>query len=210
MQSAPSPTVQAPPPHGFAAWLDAARQGSDDDLGRVLEAYRGYLLGVAEGELGSTLRPKAGASDVVQDSLLEARTGFDRFRGTTPEEFFAWVLMILRRNLADLARRYRTAGCRAVGREEPLARSLPGTIPARTVPPPDRAAAAEDADRLRAAIARLPADVRAVLTWRHEDRLGWEEIGARLGKTADAVRKVWFRAVERLRHELGTADDPAG
>ncbi|MDB5308164.1 MAG: sigW 16 [Gemmataceae bacterium] len=206
----PLPGVPAPALDSFAAWLEASRRGSEDALGKVLEACRGYLLSVAESELGSTLRPKAGASDLVQDSLLEVRAGFDRFRGTTPGEFFAWVVVILRRNLADLARRYRTAESRAVGREEPLERMPPGILPDHTTGPADRVELAEDVGRLRAAIARLPDDARAVLGWRHEDGLGWEEIGARLGKTPEAGRKIWFRAVERLRRELGTDDDSIG
>jgi hypothetical protein len=46
---------------------------------------------IAEAELGSTLRPKAGASDLVQESLLDAQKGFGRFEGTTREDFYAWV-----------------------------------------------------------------------------------------------------------------------
>jgi RNA polymerase sigma-70 factor (ECF subfamily) len=198
-------STTAPAADGFAAWLAASRAGSADDLGRVLEACRGYLLAVAEDGLGSTLRPKAGASDLVQESLFEARAGFAGFRGTTRDEFLAWATTILRRNLADHARRFRTAERRAVGREEPLAAAVQAVGPHC---PAGRAEAAEDAARLRAALARLPDEARAVIRWRHEDGLEWDEIGARLGKSGEAGRKVWFRAVERLRRELDPGDDP--
>src|SRR5580692_10538510 len=75
----------------YTDWLTASRRGSADDLGQLLEWSRTYLLSMAEHELGSTLRPKAGASDLVQDSLLEARQAFERFQGTTREEFLAWL-----------------------------------------------------------------------------------------------------------------------
>jgi RNA polymerase sigma-70 factor, ECF subfamily len=49
------------------------------------------------------------------------------------------------------------------------------------------------------ALCRLPADYREVLVLRHIDRLKFEEIAARLGKTSGAVRKVWTRALVKLR-----------
>lgn len=204
MRSPPNGPPDPPTPDAFRSWLHAARGGSQTDLGRALEACRGYLLMIAESELGSTLRPKAGASDLVQESLLDAQRGFGRFAGATRDDFYAWVGQILRNNLADLARRYRGAGCRAVTRERPLAAAPSADTPLVAADSPsDVLTRAEDEDRLRAAIARLPDEARLVLAWRQHDRLGWAEIGARLGKSPEAARKVWFRAVERLRAEMG-------
>lgn len=195
---------QSDPADTFPDWLRAARSGSQPDLGRALEACRGYLFMIAEAELGSTLRPKAGASDLVQESLLDAQKAFDQFAGSTRADFIAWVGQILRHNLADLARRYRDAECRAVTREQSLADDPPPGAPTGgTASPSAIVTRAEDEGRLRAAIARLPDESRLVLAWRQQDRLGWAEIGTRLGKSAEAARKVWFRAVERLREEMG-------
>ena len=205
-QNSPPETV----PEAFSEWLAAARRGSQDDLGLALEACRGYLLMIAEAELGSTLRPKAGASDLVQESLLDAQRGFGKFAGATREDFHAWVGQILRNNLTDLARRYRSAGRRAIARERPLAAGPSTDTPPVSADSPSAAATrAEDEARLRAAMARLPDEARLVLAWRQHDRLEWAEIGVRLGKSAEAARKVWFRAVERLRAEMGDPDAPA-
>jgi len=187
----------------FNAWLTAAKTGSQDDLGRVLETCRGYLLAMAEAELGSTLRPKAGASDLVQDSLLEAQKGFEHFRGSTGEEFLAWVGHIMKNNVADLGRKFRSTQRREIGREGSLHAESPGTISAPSDERPiDLLTAAEDASQLHAAIARLPAETRDIISWRHQDRLSWDEIGRLIDKTPEAARKVWFRALERLREEL--------
>ena len=53
-------------------WLEAARQGSPDALGQVLEYCRPYLLAVANEQLETDLQAKAGASDLVQDTFVEA------------------------------------------------------------------------------------------------------------------------------------------
>ena len=75
--------------------LAAARAGSREALGRVLEGCRRYLLGVAEGELDPDLRSKGGASDIVQETFLEAQRDFARFQGSSPEELRAWLRQVL-------------------------------------------------------------------------------------------------------------------
>ena len=194
-------------PEGFEYWIEAARLGSLNDLGRALEACRAYLMMIAESELGSSIRPKAGASDVVQESLLDGSHGFGGFRGQTGQEFLVWLRQILRYNLADLGRRHRIAECRAVGRETTL---IAHPVDPRPTAPVDRLAAKERIDRMHTLIDSLPPNVRAVIDWRHRDGLGWEEIGNRLGKSAEAARKVWFRAIELLRHDLGDEYDDLG
>ena len=52
------------------------------------------------------------------------------------------------------------------------------------------------------ALERLPADYRQVIFYRYQDELPFEEIGRRMNRTANAVEKLWLRAIERLRHEL--------
>jgi RNA polymerase sigma-70 factor (ECF subfamily) len=63
-------------------------------------------------------------------------------------------------------------------------------------------AAGERAAAVRAAMERLPDDYRQVLTLRYEDDMPFEEVAKRMGRTSNAVRKLWARAVERLEQEL--------
>ena len=48
----------AKPPKEVTRWLVAARGGSSEALGQVLEACRGYLLGIASRRLSDDLRSK--------------------------------------------------------------------------------------------------------------------------------------------------------
>ena len=61
--------------------LLAARGGSLPDIGELLEHCRDYLLLIANAEVPSELRPKVGASDLVQQSLAEACQAFPQFQG---------------------------------------------------------------------------------------------------------------------------------
>ena len=104
-------------------WLPEARAGSPEALGRLLEACRRYLLLVAERELDPALRPKGGASDLVQETFLEAQRDFAGFRGRSQPELRAWLRQILRNNLANFHRRFRDADKRRLDREVSLDRS---------------------------------------------------------------------------------------
>src|ERR687883_158141 len=99
-------------PGDVARGLAEARAGSREALGRVLEACRGYLLLVAERELAPDLRPKGGASDLVQQTFLEAQRDFARFRGDSEEELLAWLRRLLLHNVADFSRRFHGTGKR--------------------------------------------------------------------------------------------------
>src|SRR4051812_42174921 len=103
-----------PPAH-----LPAARGGDSTAFGRLLEDYRGYLLRVADQELGDDLRAKVGASDLVQQTMLDATHAFARFDGDGAAELRAWLRRLLLNNLASFGRRHRAAK-RSVGREVAL------------------------------------------------------------------------------------------
>jgi len=194
-----------------ARWLAQARAGSAEALGRVLEAYRDYLLLVAERELAAELRAKAGASDLVQDTFLEAQRDFVQFRGDNGAELRAWLRKLLLNNLAAFGRRYRDTAKRQLGRELPLAEDSSGgqgaALPGDTPTPSTHAMAHEQAEALSRAIERLPEEYRQVLTLRYQDRLGYEEIGRRMGRSADAARLLFTRAIARLKLEMRGSDD---
>jgi RNA polymerase sigma-70 factor (ECF subfamily) len=184
------------PTHDEAArWLAAARAGSGEALGQALEAYRGYLLLIAGRELDPELRTKGGASDLVQETFLEAQRDFAAFRGDNADELRAWLRRLLLNNLATFARRYRDTAKRQLGRELPL---QAGDTPS----PSGLAMAREEAEALEKALAQLSEEHRQVILLRHQGQLSFEEIGARLGRSANAARMLWTRAVDRLQQLL--------
>jgi RNA polymerase sigma-70 factor (ECF subfamily) len=105
---------------GLEQLIHAARRGSTAALGQLLERCRRYLLLVANHSLDSDLRPKAGASDLVQDTFVEAQQDFSRFQGSSEPELLAWLTKILTNRLANNVRHYRYTLKRSVDREEPL------------------------------------------------------------------------------------------
>src|SRR5262245_21162782 len=97
--------------------LAAARAGSREALGEALALCRQYLLAVANRQVNPALRAKAGPSDIVQQTFLEAQRDFDRFHGSTADELQAWLKNLLLHNAADFARGFTGTEKRAVDRE---------------------------------------------------------------------------------------------
>ena len=190
--------------------LAAARAGSPEALGQVLETFRAYLLLVADRELDPEVRAKGGASDLVQDTFLEAQRDFERFQGTSAEELRAWLRRVLLNNVANFTRQFRQRAKRDVGREVSLeaggsSHERGVGLAAGTLSPSEEALAQEQAQALARAIERLPPDYRQVLALRHEEQLTFEQIGQKMQRTANAARMLWLRAVERLQKEMGVS-----
>jgi RNA polymerase sigma-70 factor (ECF subfamily) len=181
--------------------IATAHHGSKEALGQLLEGYRQYLLLVAQRHLDPDLQGKVGASDVVQDTFLEAYRDFGRFQGETEGEVMAWLRRLLLNNLANLSRQYRQTGKRQLGREVSLGdRAEKSSQLVDAAHPPDAQAIAWEEDQeLQQALERLPEHYRQVIRWRHQEQRSFEEIGQALGRTAEAARKLWARAVEQLK-----------
>ena len=115
-------------PIALESWIVAARRGDAEALGRAMLAFREYLLLVANDELESELKPKGGASDLVQDTFLMAQRDVVGFRGQTAVEWREWLRTILLHQLANHRRQFRAAK-RRVSREVAIddagARRLP-------------------------------------------------------------------------------------
>lgn len=175
---------------------DTVSPAADPDrFATALESCRRALLAVAQAEMPGHLSAKGGASDLVQNTLAAAYRHRDQFRGHSLADLRAWLRGILGHELVNFYRQFRTAR-RDIGRE--LA-GTPTDVPAGAAGPLHDLVKAERAAAVTASVARLPAEARRVLVLRLEMRLGFREIGDRTGRTEEAARKVFTRAVEQLR-----------
>jgi RNA polymerase sigma-70 factor (ECF subfamily) len=191
--------------------LRAARRGDRKSLGDVLEKYEPFLLLLAAPQIDDSLAAKGGASDLVQETFLEAQRDFPTFDGKTQGEFRAWLASILKHNAADFRRRFRGADKRDVQRETRLKVTQSGTdlghqIPDDTDSPSGIAIARERNYDLDGAVRRLPADYARVIELRHQNNLTFAEIGEQLGLSDEAARKLWCRAIQRLKKDLNPRD----
>lgn len=176
-----------------------------DPAAGLLESCRQYLLLIANEELNPRLAQKAGASDLVQDTLLLAQENLGGFRGKSQAELLAWLRKILINHMASMRRQYLESQKRAVDREvslDALLGSGSGGLAATTATPSSHCMQIELAEAIEAALQRLPEMHRVVIRLRYRERLAFQEIAQRLEVSEQAARQIWVRAIGRLRREL--------
>lgn len=191
--------------------LTQARAGSVEHLGQLLDSYRQYLKLLARLEIGRRLRTKVDASDLVQDTLLEAHRHFGTFRGDSESQLVCWLRQIMAASLANLLRHYLGTKGRDIRLEEELVAKLdqssqllgygfidPGSSPSQ------RASRREQAVLLADALASLPEDYREVIILRHLEGRPFAEVSEIMDRSIDSVQKLWVRGLVQLRSLLGT------
>jgi RNA polymerase sigma-70 factor (ECF subfamily) len=188
--------------------LHAARRGSPHGLDQLLEHYRNYLMILARTHIGRNLQAKADQSDLVQDTLLEARRDFAQFRGSTEEEFAAWLRKMMAHNGAKFVRQYKGVQARDVRREQRFEDELDRStqmmagLAARGSSPSQGAIRAEAAVQLANAVAQLPDHYRDAIVLHHLQGRPIKDVALAMNRTEDSIKKLLARALIRLQSEL--------
>jgi RNA polymerase sigma factor (sigma-70 family) len=168
-----------------AELVAAARAGDKRAFAALVERYHGVLLSTCRRATGD---PDA-AADAAQEAIVAALLGLDRLRDAA--RFGSWLvgigLNLCRRWLAERARLAPAAA----------------SEPAADGPAPDEAAqAAFVAERVRAAIAALPAGQRAAVELFYLGGLSHAEVAGALGTRPGAVKTRLHKARVKLRRDL--------
>jgi len=209
MLPATDPTVSAP---NLQELIEAARAGSSEARGRAIQACWNDMIGLARRALAADLQPRAGASDLVQETFLYADQAFSRFQGRDHRQLQAWIRQILIYRISRF-RRDQRALLRSPKREVRIDDAP--VPPARFPNASEHSTCAElireeQLARLRLAIQALKPQHRELIVLRGLEQRSFEEIAQRQGRTAEAVRRAWVRAAGRLCEEYNRLDGSAG
>jgi RNA polymerase sigma-70 factor (ECF subfamily) len=173
-----------------------------------LERYRDFLRLLARLQLDPRLRARVEASDVVQQTFLQAHQALAGFRGSTDAELAAWLRQILARNLAHLARDH-GRDRRDVGRERSLEAALDASsarleawLASEQSSPSQRAQRNEQLLRLAQVLAGLPEAQREALVLHYWQGWTTAEIGRQLDRSPTAVAGLLKRGLKELRAHL--------
>lgn len=195
--------------HPIVDWIRDARDGDAAALGRLLEAYRTYLVFLARSQLHQHVQAKADPSDIAQEVGLAAHRGIRDFRGETPEEFAGWLRGILSNVLAMQLRRYLGTKKRDARIEHTLNRGLASAssflhsgLAADMTSPSQQLVRNEAFLQLAAALEELPEHYRQVIVLRHIDGLAFADVAASMERTVDSVEKLWVRALAKLKKSI--------
>jgi RNA polymerase sigma-70 factor (ECF subfamily) len=189
--------------------LRLAKSGDQAALGELLSLYRHYLSLLAGMQIHRRLQGKADASDLVQETCIEAHRHIAQFRGHTTAELSAWLRSILAGLIANHVRRYLGTRRRDANLERSLNVELDNTscildrgLLAETSSPSQQAVQRENALLLADALEQLPADYRQTIVLRNFEGLSFSEVAQQMDRSVDSVQKLWIRALARLRETL--------
>ncbi len=197
----------------FPELVQAARQGDSDVLGALIEQYREYLTVIAKYDVERDLQAKMGASDFIQQTVLEAYQHFDQFRGQTPEEFKGWLRQILANEFSRARKLYFKAQRRQVSREHRLNDSQiaqPAIPDKSNITPSTDALVREQSRALEDMMARLPEHYQQIIRLRDWEEQTFPEIGRQMNISQEAARKLWRRAIIKLEALLQPMMNPDG
>jgi RNA polymerase sigma-70 factor (ECF subfamily) len=169
------------------------------------EGFRDYLLLLAHAQLGAQLRTKLDPEDVVQETLLQAQTKREQFRGQTDAEMAAWLRQILANVLRMQARRLgqqQRDPDRECSLELALEQSsarLEAWLAADQSSPSERVMRGEDLKRLADGLVQLSAEQRRAVELRHLSGASVEEISRLMQRTEESVAGLLRRGLKKLR-----------
>jgi RNA polymerase sigma-70 factor, ECF subfamily len=136
------------------------------------------------------------AKDMAQQTFLQAFVHIREFRGHS--QFRTWLFRIAINQCYNWLKRKKRFGEPVDSQDLNLAGEDN---------PQEGLMAAEERRRLYAALERLPAKQRAVLTLKLEQGLSYQEISRELGGTAGAARVNYCQAVKTLKKYLTTEEN---
>ncbi|CAN5284367.1 sigma-70 family RNA polymerase sigma factor [soil metagenome] len=187
----------------IAQLLPSAQAGSKEALGHILESCRAYLLLIARQEMDIELQAKGSASDLVQQTFLEAQKDLHRFQGSSADALLGWMRRLLLNNLANFRRDLRREK-RCAAREVPLETPGEGNevadeLRSEAATPSVALMRMEESSAIASAVERLAPHYREIILLRYREEKSFEAIAEQMQRTPNAVRKLWARAIEQLQ-----------
>lgn len=201
----PAPKPGPAPLEDPEATVRRAQRGDKEAERRLYEHFVPLLRARVQRRLPGLVRRKVGASDVVQEAYLTAFQRLEQFEDRGSGSFESWLSQIVENKVRDEMRRFLGTDKRDVRREGPDAQVVGVT---GAVPTPSSAAESnEDREALQRQLAHLSERHRRVITLVNTEALPLAEVGARMGISAEAARKLYARAIGRLARRV-SGDGP--
>lgn len=185
--------------HETADLLRQARGGSAEALADLYSRVGGKLLALIRLRLGKGLRAHLESTDILQATLLKSFQHIDQFEKSDTGSLMAWLARIAEneiRDQADFFSRKRRDGDLGSALDRAAEVASAGRSPLSDI------IFSEEAARLEVALESIEDHYREIIVLRKIEELSFKEIASRLGKTEDACRMLFARAMTALTIEM--------
>ncbi len=186
--------------------LQAVRAGEPEALSRLFARHRDYLRKVIDMRLDARLRRRVDASDLVQETQIEAARRIEAYVKQPPMPFRLWLRKTARDRLNKARRRHVEAGRRSLDRELTLpdrsSLQLASRCLGKASTPSLHARRHELAGRIRQSIATLPEADREIILMLDFEGLSSRDAVYVLNLDSSTVHRRHGRALLRLQKSL--------
>ena len=173
-----------------------AGSGDQEALGQVVALCQERLLARIRLMMGPEARACLESGDVLQDVLSEAIRGLRAGDLRDERTFLRWVTAIARHHIVDEVRRRREQSMDALSSE--LSAGAPSAVACLT--------SEEAVQRLVEAMEELEPTRQRAVELRALEGQSWADVARALGRSEDAARKLYHRALLELGVRRSGAD----
>ena len=182
-----------------------AKEGDKSALNHLYRVYAERVRWMVRFRMNKELRSKLESMDIVQDTLIHALGGLEGFTYKNEGDFVRWLSKIAENELRGNLRKLH-ADKRDIRRDVRLDDNRPTTeggyagmrAPVDATTPSVILSKRDELARLEKAIDELKPEYRQVIILTKIDGLSYHEMGRRLGRSDEAVRKLVSRAMAEL------------
>jgi RNA polymerase sigma-70 factor, ECF subfamily len=187
--------------------LDRIVDGESSAAASLLMRHRKRLKHMVSLRIDPRLAPRIDPSDIVQEALAEAHRRLPEYATKRPIPFYPWLRRIAWDRLLQSHRQHITAKRRTVLREDfvPLTNESEALLAERISAgssPSERLLKHEFEQKIRTAIAKLPAGDREVIVLKHLEELSFDDAAAVLDISSSALYSRYYRAIQKLHRML--------
>ena len=196
------------PVSDIAPLLEKLKSGDQSALAELFDKYRPQLRRMVELRLDPRLDARVAPSDVLQEAYIDSLSRYEHFFRREGASFYVWLRLIVNQSLVDLHRRHLSAKMRSAGQEAnagwtaATSVSLARHLVAQLESPSQIVRKEEMLSQVQAALETLDPLDREILTLRHFEELGNNEVAELLGLQKAAASNRYVRALGRLRQAL--------
>ncbi len=187
-----------PPSEPEAPTVELVRRTQQGDAAAreaLFARYGGRVLAIARARLGAKLRGALDSGDILQEALLEALRGLERFEMRDESSLIRWLAQLVEHRITARAS-YHGAAKRAA----PLV-PMEGAreLASHHAGPATELELRESSASVHSALAELPERQRELVLLRDYAGASWDEIATSIGApTAAAARMLHSRALVKL------------
>jgi RNA polymerase sigma-70 factor (ECF subfamily) len=163
-------------------------------IAQVIARHEARLLARIRLMMGPAARECLESGDVLQDVFTEALRTLRAGDLQDERVFLRWVTAVARHHIVDEVRRHREHSFETLS-SELIARGTSSVA--------EEVTAEEGRQRLAEALEELDPLRQRVIELRKLEGWSWQEVAAELGRSEEAARKLYHRALLKLGERLG-------